>query len=178
VGTRETCALTAANFKMTAKTVDFCSQADDAVLEYCLKSVRDRDISESVLSVCSQVKGRGYYFYDPAICVNYFAENNSYYDSELVSYCFSQFSNSFAQSRDCLNAIRDRQGSTEALKKECQGKPHSVSDQSQETLGACIDRVMRKQAMAEPLNCKPGSRSGALPTLAPFNTSPTPAGQR
>lgn len=167
-GVKKTCQDTVASHLVSTAAVAFCAPLDDNSLDYCLKSIRGRDFSPALLQVCGQVSSRGYYYSDPSLCLEYFTNNKSSYDSSLVAYCFSQNSSNFRSSLACLNTVRDRQGSAEKLKSECKGKPHDGAAGGTETLDLCIDRVMRQEPLAEPLNCggRAQNRTGAPPSTS------------
>lgn len=165
-GVKKNCAQAASAGLHDPGAVAFCAELDDNSLDYCLKSIKGRAFSAETLKLCSQVNGRGYYFSDRANCLDYFAETTGQFDASLVSFCFSQFSNNFRQSLGCLNAVRDRQGSVDRLKRACQGRPHTSNDGSHE-LEACVDEVMRK----EPSICAPEkSATTARPAPTPAST--------
>lgn len=175
-GVKKTCQDTVKSHLVSTAGVAFCAPLDDNSLDYCLKSIRGRDFSPALLQACGQVSSRGYYYSDPSLCLEYFTNNNSSYDSALVAYCFSQNSANFRSSLACLNTVRDRQGSVEKLKNECKGKPHDGAAGGVETLDLCIDRVMRQEPLFEPPNC--GAVRAQRQTGAPGAGSPAPATQR
>jgi hypothetical protein len=148
----------------TVESAKFC-EALGRNLDFCLPAVANRRIDPKILDLCAKVKTEEVYHYSSkSHCVSFFSRNTSTFDLAGIDFCLENYGRDFRRSRECLNAIRDRQIPHESLS-SCRGLSHHTGQN--ESFMECVDRVMGEAPVRKDLIC------GAVRL-----PGPTPAGAR
>lgn len=158
-GTRALCEKSAKEDFLSVEAVSECAARSDHDLYVCLKSIKGRRFSASVLSLCKNVRnGKGQYETDG--CLEYFARSGSRFDMDLAGLCFKKNMQRFQHAENCLNAIRDRDLDAKKIMSKCQSKTGGMHPRGDNFENCLLEETRHAPTLS------PDCRSTAVPTPA------------